>query len=63
MSSVTHSTDPFRCYVGRTVALPRGEYFVLDAEIQGRELMFRLQAEDGDEVLVTMLEMLELEAA
>lgn len=62
MSGESSHRDPFRCYVGRTVVLDGRAYRVAGHELDGRELLFRLQdPATGDSATVTVLDLLGLE--
>lgn len=53
--------DPFRCYAGVQVRRDRQEWVVVDHVVRDRALLFRLRQPDGgQEVLVTLLELLDL---
>lgn len=54
--------NPFQYYIGRCVSRCRRSFMVVSQEVRGRELLFRLRELDtGEEALVTVLELLELE--
>ena len=56
-----HSSDPFRCYVGRLVSVEAHPHVVECYELHGCDLLFRLrQVGSGRERRVTVLELLDL---
>jgi hypothetical protein len=58
----TVDLNPFQYYIGRRISRCRRAFIVVSQEVRGRELLFRLRELDtGEEALVTVLELLELE--
>jgi len=54
--------DPFSSYIGTTVPLRNRSFVIESHEVHGRDLLFRLRdPASGDEALLSVLELLELE--
>jgi hypothetical protein len=61
MRAEPHSSDPFRCYLGRKVSVGEHPHVVECYELHGRDLLFRLrQVGSHRERRVTVLELLDL---